>query len=301
MARATLAATYDRILLDLNTAEGLLPAIANGTANTAALVSRVHKNTVIAFKTRVYLHMERWADVRTEANKIVSANAPFTSPSGVAYALAPTFAAIWNPPYATAESVFSMPMSAAELPGTQNGLAHYFSAATVGNNEYPVNEASVVWSSTAFAATDARKQLVRTVTIAGTPRIFINKYPLFPHSDWAPVMRYAEVLLNLAEAEARLAWPSTRAVALLNAVYLRSNPGGTALSGFANADAFVNRLMLERNMEFLGEGIRNMDTGRKLAPHGAKAGVNAVPHTAPNYVWPIPQTELNTNMLVQPN
>lgn len=302
LARVTLAQTYQQILTDLNDAEGLLPAVPNSTANSAAYVTMVHRGTIAALKSRVYLHMNDYPNVRTEANKIVSAAAPFTSPNGVALGLAATFQAIFLPPYSTSESILSMPMSAAELPGTQNGVAHYFSANPIGNNEYPINQQSVVWSSAAFTASDARKQLTEVRTIGGVDQIFIKKYQSGPsHTDWVPVIRYAEVLLNLAEAEARIAWPSARAVALLNAVYLRSNPGGTPLDGFASADAFVERVMLERNLEFLGEGIRNMDTMRKVAPHLAKPGVNAVASTAPNYVWPIPQSELNTNLLVQPN
>lgn len=301
LARVTLEATYTQILKDLNDAEPLLPALAAGTANTVALVSRVHRNTVIAFKTRVLLHQNNWAAVRTEANKIVPAAAPFVAATGVAHGLAHPFAAIFASPYTSRESIFSMPFNSAETPGTQNGLAHYFSAATVGNNEYPINQASTVWASTAFPTTDARRALTRTATIGGATHIFINKYPTFPHTDFAPVIRYAEVLLNLAEAEARIAWPSTRAVALLNEVFLRSNPGATPLGGFASADAFVDRVMLERNMEFLGEGIRNMDTQRRQLPHLAKPGVGPVPVTATNYVWPIPENERNTNLLVQPN
>lgn len=308
-ARATLQETYDQILSDLNTAEGLLPTIAAGTANGADFVTRMHKNTVVALKTRAYLHMEKWAEVITEANKIVSAGAPFTSPSGVAYQLSATFGGIFTN-YTSSEAILSMPMSGAELPGTQNGLAHYFSGSktnyTIGNNEYPVNEQSILWTSPIFAATDARKQQTIIIPVGATNPVnylFITKYQTFPHTDWAPVMRYAEVLLNLAEAEARANGVNARAVALLNAVYLRSNAGATpyVAGDFANADAFVNRLLLERNIEFLGEGIRNMDTGRRLAAHAAKPGVNAVGPDAPNYVWPIPQTELNTNQLIQPN
>ncbi len=301
MARVTLQATYTQILKDLNDAEVLLPVIP-ATANSAAFVTQVHRGTVAAIKSRVYLHMNDMPNVRLEANKIVSAAAPFTSATGVQYRLASTFGSIFLTPYTTSESILSMPMSAAELPGTQNGLGHYFSASPVGNNEYPINTASVVWSSPAFLATDARKTLTETRVIGGVTQTFIRKYTMGPsHTDWVPVIRYAEVLLNLAEAEARIAWPSTRAVALLNEVYLRSNPGAAPLGGFASADAFVDRVMLERNMEFLGEGIRNMDTKRRVASHLAKPGVGAVAPTAPNYVWPIPLTELNTNLLVQPN
>ena len=299
-ARSTLADTYTQILADLNAAENLLPAITAGTTNATIHVTRMQKYTVAALKSRVYLHMNNYAKVQEEANKIVSASAPFTSPDGVAYALSSSFESIFRTPYTTSESILSMPMSASEIPGTQNGVAYYFSRSPIGNNEYCINTESVTWSSNVFTANDARRLLTNTATVGGQSRIFINKYSV-TNSDWVPVIRYAEVLLNLAEAEARLAWPNQRAVALLNAVYLRSNPTADPLADFASADAFVDRIMLERNIEFLGEGIRNMDTMRKMEPHLAKPGVNAVPHTAPNYVWPIPQTEMNTNQLVQPN
>lgn len=305
MARATIGETYQRILTDLNDAEALLPAVSGN--NDVAKVTRVQKSTVAALKSRVYLHMENWDKVIEEANKLVSANAPFTAPSGVAYALAANFESIFRPPYTTSESIFSMPMSATELPGTQNGVAHYFSVSKtgmqIGNNEYPINQQSAVWTSTVFAADDFRKTFVEPHTIGGTGYIFLKKYMSFPHTDFVPVIRYAEVLLNLAEAEAMKAWPSTRAVALLNAVYKRSNPNATdlAVADFANRDAFMTRLMLERNLEFLGEGIRSMDVTRKLQPFAAKGTVQAVPVTSIAYVWPIPQNELNTNRLIKEN
>lgn len=40
---------------------------------------------------------------------------------------------------------------------------------------------------------------------------------------------------------------------------------------------------------------------RRQADFAAKTGVNAVPVTSLLYVWPIPQTELNTNLLIQQN
>ncbi|MBK9292362.1 MAG: RagB/SusD family nutrient uptake outer membrane protein [Bacteroidetes bacterium] len=305
MARSTISETYQQILSDLNEAENLLPAVSGD--NDVAKVTRIHKGSVAAIKSRVYLHMENWDKVIEEANKLVSANAPFTAPSGVAYALADNFESIFRPPYTTSESIFSMPMSATELPGTQNGLAHYFSVSKtgmqIGNNEYPINQQSVLWTSTVFPADDFRKNFVEPHTIGGTGHIFLKKYMSFPHTDFVPVIRYAEVLLNLAEAEAMKAWPSNRAVALLNAVFKRSNPNAADLSAadFANRDAFMSRLMLERNLEFLGEGLRSMDVTRKLQPFAAKGTVPSVPVSSVAYVWPIPQNELNTNRLIQEN
>ena len=106
MARSTVAEVYTQILADLNTAEtSAVESYSSDLLNT----TRVHRNTIIAYKTRVYLHMNDFARVQTEAAKIVSASAPYSAPSGVANALNPTFAGIWVAPYTSKESVFSMP------------------------------------------------------------------------------------------------------------------------------------------------------------------------------------------------
>ena len=123
LARSTVAEVYTQILADLNAAEPL----AIGNYGTDILnTTRIHKNTIIALKTRVLLAKGDWASVVTESAKIVSASAPFVSPSNVANALSATYAAIWAAPYTTKESVFSMPMTTTNGPGTQNGMAHYF-------------------------------------------------------------------------------------------------------------------------------------------------------------------------------
>jgi len=296
MARSTLAQTYTQILRDLTDGFNLMPVIPVNSANTVARVTRMHRSTIKALKTRVFLHMSDWANVRSWGDSLVSATAPFTAPRGVGYGLSPTFVGIWLPPYTSRESIFSMPFNASELPGTQNGLAHYFSASPFGNNEYSIAVTLPFW--TALPADDARRQLVQTAMVGVTSRTFINKFPTFPHSDWAPVIRYAEVLLNVAEAEARLAWPNSRAVALLNAVWRRSNPGAANLSfadDAAGRTAFLARLLEERRVEFMGEGIRSMDMNRNLLPFGT------ITHGTSGYVWPIPESERVTNALVQLN
>lgn len=298
MPRATLAETYDQILADLNMAESLLPE-ASG-ANNVDRITRMHSGTIAALKSRVYLQMGDYSNVITEANKLVSASAPFTAPAGVNYALHDNFEEIFTL-WTTSESIFSIPMTTTELPGTQNFLAHYFSDAPIGGLEYPLNHDSPTWTSGEFPADDARRLLTQERTFQGVDYKFIHKYQQSPALDWAPVIRYAEVLLNLAEAEVRVNNSvTTRAMALLNAVFLRSNPGAAPLD-INNVDDFIDRLMLEREMEFLGEGIENMDVMRTLSDFRAKANVSAVGPGSTQYVWPIPQSELNTNQDVQPN
>jgi hypothetical protein len=295
MARETLAKTYELILKDLDDSEGLLPVVTAGTANSVYYATHIHKNTVIAFKTKVYLHMNDWPKVILEGNKIVGSAAPFTATVGVANAIVANYTTIFRTPFTTSESLFSMPMSGTELPGTQNDLKMYF--AGLGDEEYPINEASQTWSSAAFPVDDARRLF--TVTYGG--RLYINKY--ITNSDWVPVMRWSEVLLNIAEAEAMSTGVTPRAVAILNAVFKRSNPTAAdfVAGNFANGAALAARIIQERGMEFLGEGIKNGDTMRKLVPHTGKPSVDPVPVNNVNYVWPIPQTELNTNALVQQN
>jgi starch-binding outer membrane protein, SusD/RagB family len=304
LARSTVAETYAQILSDLTTAAPLLPLSHGGaTANNVLNLTRMQRNTVYAMLSRVYLHMNNYSAALAAGNNIVPASAPFVNSSGVAYQLVPSFANIFAAPYTSLESVFSIPMTDSELPGTQNQLGHYFSRSPTGNNEYPINVASPVWSNTTdFPETDARRLLVQPITLPAGDFIFLNKYPTFPHTDYAPVIRYAEVLLNVAEAEARVNGVNARAVALLNAVHHRSDKTKTyQVSDFANADSFVNQVMKERNMEFLGEGIRNMDITRKVAPFGAKGPVPAVSPTSVAYIWPMPESEANTNNLLQPN
>jgi hypothetical protein len=298
LARSTVAEVYTQILSDLNTAEGLA-ATNHGSAllNT----TRIHRNSIIAYKTRVYLHMNNFAQVQTEANKIVSANAPFSAPAGVAHALAPTFAGVWAAPYTSTESILSMPFTATNLAGTQNFLAHY---------HHPNSSESYYLNTTGAAYTklneeDARRKIFLTGTVSGVGTVyFVGKYTNFTSPvDYAPVIRYAEVLLNLAEAIVRGGNSVTqRAVDLLNAVRVRSYPAGAyTLASFPTVASFQQAVMDERNMEFLGEGIRNMDLMRTVATVPAKGSAVALEPTSPNYIWPIPESELNINKLMTGN
>ena len=299
MARSKVAEVYAQILKDLNDAEGLaIDKYSTDLLNT----TRIHKNTIIAYKTRVYLHMNDFAKVQAEAAKIVSASAPFAASTGVAFALTPAFADIWKSPYTTKESVFSMPFTSTNLAGTQNSLAHYNHPSS--SESYYLNQAV----GTAFAllnAEDARKKLFATGEVNKKTEYFSGKYTAFTvQTDYAPVIRYAEVLLNYAEAIVRGGNAvNQKAVDLLNAVRTRSlATGAYTVADFADVTAFQTSILNERSMEFLSEGLRNMDLLRTLSTIPGKAGAPAaVPPSSATYIWPIPTTELNINKLMTPN
>lgn len=299
LAPSTVAEVYAQILKDMNEAE-TLATLDHGDGHLN--VTRIHRNTIIAFKTRVYLHMQNWAQVAAESAKIVSATAPFTASSGVPHKLNASFSAVFASPNNTTESIFSLPMTASSNPGTQNFLAHYFKSGT--GESYFVNTAA----GTAYAAmhnSDARKQMMNTVD----GKTYITKYTdQSNRTDYPQVIRYAEVLLNRAEALVRNGGTVTQeAVNLLNEVRTRSYTAGAyAIGDFASATAFYDAVLLERNMEFLGEGIRNMDLMRLGLPIPAKDGgsfgsVAAIPPSSQSYYWPVPVSELSYNKLMTPN
>lgn len=282
LARATIAQTYQQILDDLNFAEANLPS---SYATADSNVVHAHKNAAIAFKTRVLLHMGRYADVITEANKLVPLAPPFIAPTGVQHRLNASFVNVFRAPYTSLESIFSFPMNNTNPPGTQNGLALYHNA------EFGLNASGVV-ADPGWLAADARKTLV-----TGTLR-----YQKFndDNNNYVPILRYAEVMLNLAEALARgNAAVDARALLLLNAVRQRSDPSTTLAP--ATQAALIAAILNERRIELLGEGFRAPDLMRQVLSFPAKGSLAALPPTALNYVWPIPASELLYNSAMTPN
>lgn len=298
IARSTVAEVYTQIIADLDFAEANLPL----TYTTASLnTTRAHRNTAIALKTRVFLSMQDYARVIAEANKIVAQNvAPFSATSGVAHALQANILNVFRTPYTTSESILSMPMSstAGDNPGTQNQLGYYWSK-TTGNGEFSLNPSGIL-GNTGWTATDKRR-VEFVATVAGKPYLDKKFNAPSPYTDWAPVIRYSEVLLNLAEALARTnAGVNVRALALLNAVRQRSD-AATILAPATQAD-LIAAILLERRIEFLGEGLNNFDLMRLLQAIPAKGTVAAVPSTAQqNYIWPISADELSLNPLMTDN
>jgi hypothetical protein len=298
LARSTVAEVYQQILTDLNFAEQNL-ALTNGS--NVLNTTRAHRNTAIAFKTRVYLSMQNYNAVITEANKIVSANAPFTASTGVPHALQANIATVYTN-YSTPESILSMPFTTNDVPGTQNQLGFYYMPLGVGGAAgiFYLNPSGIIGDAT-WTATDARRNLI--ITNGGKQWLAKYQSP-GPFLDWAPIIRYSEVLLSLAEALARTTNSvDARAVALLNAVRNRSDAATTyTVAGFANVAALIDAILKERTIEFLGEGIRSIDILRLGQDFPSKSipgfTVAAVPSTSPLYFWPTPSEESRYNLLI---
>ncbi len=305
LARSSVAQVYAQILSDLNFAEANLP-LTNASAELNT--TRAHRNTAIALKTRVYLSMGDYPNVIAEGTKLApQAVAPFSAnaaPTGVVHALQPNITTVFST-YNTTESILSFPMTAAggDNPGTQNQLGFYFvrNASNLGSAEYSLNPSGIISDPAyATASADARKNLI--FTNVSNNKKFVNKYSLpSPFLDYPPVIRYSEVLLNLAEALARRngAGDAAKALELVNAVRKRSDPSVT-IAGPTQA-ALINAILLERRIEFLGEGLRNNDLMRLLQTIPAKGSVPAKAPTDQGYIWPISATEMSLNKLMTDN
>jgi hypothetical protein len=296
LARSTVAEVYAQVISDLDFAEANLP-LTNGTAvlNT----TRAHRNTAIALKTRVYLSMQKYSDVVREANKIVPASGPFVATSGVPHALQADITNVFKTPYTTTESILSMPFTTntGDIPGTQNNLQGYYYATTSGTgSDYSLNPTGII-ANTNWKSDDKRRNFI--FTNATTGKRYLTKFSTASPADNVPVIRWAEVLLNLAEAKARTTnTVDPQAVALLSAVRNRSDATTTfTVASFSSVNDLINAILLERRIEFLGEGLRNNDIMRLLQTFPAKG---AAPARGPNddgYIWPVSATERSLNTL----
>lgn len=342
LTRATVADNYTKLLADLDFAETNLsattataPAPVNASANKTY---RATKAAAIAFKMRAKLHMGDWPGVITEGNKLVPATPNMASYPGFVSPIGG-----WRcenspvTPFTTAgwqgnETIFSMRNAATDNAGVNGGLANMAGNTNIGGRGI-IRISPVVYNLPEFLCVDARRNMMGIIGTGAAQNYLTTKYtdPVTT-TDPSPIIRYAEVLLTLAEAEGRQNGVTTRALQLLNEVRNRALPGGpgsfntppalayTALS-FANANAFIRAVLQERRIEFIAEGKRwgdihrnatdaNFTTGGIPAKVGVGASlfaqysctggtyptsVAAFPYSDHRFLWPIPQSETQTN------
>ena len=306
--RNTVAEVYQKVLADLDSAESLI-------SNTTLTKASTH--AAIAFKTRGYLHMRTWIKVIDEGNKLNGE-----------YALTPEPSGVFDSNASNSESIFSILHSASNNPGVNAALASQY------NNRKLVCISPIIWRNPSWLVDDKRREESKDGDIqtgmvyefAG--RKYTNKYrDITNYTDYAPIIRYAEVILNMAEAHARKASPDLgESLSLLNQVRNRAlaNPDTQAYtaSSFTTPATMVGAILVERRIEFLMEGRRWSDIHRlqnddlqpmdgipaKVAngspaaaaytlgtPYDGPYGEQAIPGSDSRFLWPLPQMELDAN------
>lgn len=130
-----------------------------------------------------------------------------------------------------------------------------------------------------------------------------------------PVIRYADVLLMYAEAQARsLGAPDASAMEALNMVHRRgygyppasSSPVDFKLSEYTSLDSFIELLLKESAYEQMFEVGKRYFTLKRLdllAEYAYRAGrVSSPSEVSPAaYYWPIPANEFTYNSMLDPN
>ncbi len=338
-ARPTVAAAYAKLLEDINFAEANLPVTNSGGA-----VIRAQKSAAIALKQRVLLHMGQWANAVAAGNALIPTTINPATPSS-ARSLVGNHALTATPNGSfgfsggnsiTSENIFSVKNDPLDN-GSVNGApaAMYGSTDLLGRGLVCVSP--IIWNNAGWLADDLRRTtLYRNGGTAIGRAIMTTKYTDYSgRGDNTPIIRWAEVLLNQAEAEARVATGvSQRAIDLLNMVRNRSLPSTAnqyTASSFASRTELVRAILLERRIEFLAEGRRWPDihrtaqdpitelrasgipakvtnggvTGTTLAQYGIGVAVTlgqpAIPYSDFRFIWPIPAIEVTTNPVIVQN
>lgn len=322
IGRSTLVETYTQILKDLDAAENYLPSV-----NPVNKITRAGKGAVIALKTRVYLHMRNWSKVISEAAKLTKSavSAPFSSSVGD-YVLEANPATPFVSFTDNKESIFSIENNS-EDNGSVNGAMSAMMSARTGGRAI-ITSSPILYNSTYWLADDARRSLL--LYRSSDKYYFCDKYQNpSTREEYAPIIRYSEVLLNYAEAAVRSS-NTTLGLELLNAVRNRSlaNPSTQEYKAadFIDDNSLLKAILWERRIEFHGEGRRWEDIHRlavddKFPSNGVPAKIDyartknkgafvvggaidpswystsalAIPMTDKRFLWPIPFNDLIRN------
>lgn len=266
---------YAQIESDLNLAASVLPVSYN-----ALNKGRVTQGAALTLLGKMYLTKKDYAKAITTLNQVL--------PLG--YSLLQDYALVFDPKNKNhAESIFDIQFQGDNLLGEQSNFIYTFapreSAGAVinfpGQNGGGWNIPSLDIIA-AYETGDLRKDVslkegYTNKSGAWVPVPFINKYN-HPHTvlgatndNW-PVLRYADVLLMLAEAINEVSGPTSEAYGYLNAV--RSRAGLSGLSGL-DKDSFRAAVLAERRIELAFENHRWFDLKRTMTPDQLAAFLNA--------------------------
>jgi hypothetical protein len=303
---SSVEAIYTQVISDLTAAEGLPESY------TGADRGRATKGAAKSILARVYLTLGRWQECVDKCKEVINSNQ---------YSLWPNYADVFKlASRGGREAIFSVGF------GEGGGKISFWEAGQFNVRLLPPQlvvegvENSQGWQLptanlyNTFDAADQRRAVTFITEIHNpngsttTIRPYIQKYwdrlaepKANGSSNDFPVIRYADVLLMMAEASNEVG-NTADAHKYINMVRKRARFNGTidlnAALDYVNLtkDAFRAAVLKERRMEFVAEGQRWFDLVRTktletLVPV-AKPGITPAPR---NYLFPIPQREIDLN------
>ncbi|WP_353130333.1 RagB/SusD family nutrient uptake outer membrane protein [Parapedobacter pyrenivorans] len=303
--RSTADEVYDVIIADLIAAEAALPINDTG--------GRASKGAASSLLAYVYLTKGDWPNAASKAQEVMDNAAVY------GYGLFDEFSDIWKIDNEnTREHIFSCQFQSGPE-GLGSAYSHFFmsrqaNAILKGGSGYAIHLVEdAFWQS--FDANDERRdasilsnftdptsQEVVSYPDGGLTELSIFKYydpePFARNNNNNnyPILRYADVLLILAEALNEIEGPTERAYAALNEI--RDRAGLDGLEDLTQQQ-FKDAVLQERSWEFCFESKRFFDLIRTetLIPVMTAAGKNPRPE---NHLYPIPQREIDINDQINP-
>jgi hypothetical protein len=283
LARSTVAQVYAQIESDLNAAITGLPETYTSTFDRTG---RATKDAARGLLSRVYLYKGQYQEAANMANQIITGGRHTLNASPVTPFTAGN--------YQTTESIFSVAMNSADNPNTNNALGQHYGR---------LRRADIVVTPYAridtalFRSRDRRRTLLldpATYPTTAATNVFTLKYNNSSF-DYVPIVRYSEILLNRAEGLAQTnSAVSADAITLLNQVRRRSLPNVPAYpdytaASFANKQALIDAILLERRIELAFEGHRYYDLMRY------KRNSSRINYGDNKAIFPIPLVDIQQN------
>jgi len=303
--RATVEEVYAQIILDLKDAEAL-PSTYTGTN-----VGRATSGAAKAILAKVYLTRKDWPNAILKAKEVIN--------GGFGYALFENFADVFTKTKKNGkEHIFSVQFEPNQASNGSSGSTFQltsFSGFTATEPADIISNVALFYDI--YAAGDTRrdvsykKQLLNpaTGTLYTFPKPIFAKYldetNLGAPNNVAinfPIIRYADVLLSLAEAINEQSGATPEAFELVNQVRRRAfaklilTPDATVDLAGLTTNQLREAIREERKKEFVQEGQRWFDLVRwgTLVTEAQKVPEkNTV--SARNFLYPIPQSERNIN------
>ncbi|MCC5925568.1 MAG: RagB/SusD family nutrient uptake outer membrane protein [Bacteroidetes bacterium] len=280
-------AILQQVALDLATAEGLLP-----DAYPAGQLGRATKGAAASLLGKVHLTLGNNSEAETVLRRVLT----------MGYSLVTDYADLWGVGNSNnSESIFEVQYRSGGL-GTGSPFTNYFSPSPLLQNglgnarNRPTEE---MWA--AYEPGDSRRDVSMALTyvnpntnaVVEARHILKYRSEPFQNNDsdinW-PVIRYADVLLMLAEAIGE----SPEAYGLINQV---RNRAGLSPIDANTPGSFEDKLLQERRVELAFENHRWADLLRfnRAVPAMQELGLNA------RLLFPIPQREIDVTPGFQQN
>jgi hypothetical protein len=259
--RATVDQVYQQILSDLTRAGQLM--------STEARTKTGSRGAAAALRSRVLLYRQDWAGAEAAAN----------AAAGFGYRLATAFPDLFEATgNTTPEDIWRASFTATEF----NNVGFYYISKSFGGRRELAPTANL---AAAFEATDQRG----TWSIKRDPsnRRYGAKFPTTEGAEDLHVIRYGEVVLNKAEAQARQG-KLADAIATYNLLRVRAGVAPHALGvNVTTQQQVIDAIWLERRRELAFEGDRWPD----LVRTNRAAAVLGIPQF--RTLFPIPQNEVD--------